>query len=81
MSEVLLYGPEVLTYNDPEHPDGIVVPSEMYEDAMYNHKVGDIVRHEVGAPGIGYVKYRITRMDETGIYAVVVKSTAREPNW
>lgn len=74
-----LYPPTVITYNDPS--DGITpveIPCTSYLEAVANQKVGDIIRHYAGAPGTGYVDYRITRIDKTGVYASIVRNTMRE---
>jgi hypothetical protein len=41
-------------------------------------RVGDVVRVMVQAPAIGYIDYRVTRIDAQGIYGVVVQNTVRE---
>jgi hypothetical protein len=73
--EECLYHPMVLDPNvDLEHE----VPNECYLNAMRDHSVGDKVRHFVSAPGTGFIEYMITRMDETGVYAIKLLSTVRE---
>jgi hypothetical protein len=42
------------------------------------HDVGDIITHDVAAPGTGRVVYRITRVDDRGAWGVVVSSTVRD---
>lgn len=52
--------------------------SEVYEEYTRTRKVGDVVRAYAGAPGTGHVDHRITRIDDTGVYGVVVEDTIRE---
>lgn len=40
-------------------------------------KVGTIIRQDVGAPGIGHSDYRVTRVTEEGVHAVLVFSNVR----
>lgn len=40
--------------------------------------VGDVVRVTFEAPAIGYVEYRVTRIDARGIHGVRVRNTVRE---
>jgi hypothetical protein len=40
--------------------------------------VGDVVRVTFQAPAIGYIDYRVTRIDAQGIHGVVVHNTVRE---
>lgn len=63
---------------DPEISMEKEVISEAYMTAMKYYHVGDKVRHTVSAPGIGFVEYLITRMDEKGIWGVVIANTVRE---
>ena len=41
-------------------------------------RVGDVVRVTFQAPAIGYIDYRVTRIDAQGIHGVVVQNTVRE---
>lgn len=78
-----LYPPTVWSRNTDrarETGEAEEVPYDCYLDAMKTKKVGDIIRHEAGAPGVGYVDYKITRMDETGVYAVEVANTIWVPD-
>lgn len=75
--EQCLYPARVLTYNVSEggngpNADAVEVDYYFYRDAVATKKVGDIVRHELSAPGYGYREYRITRIDERGVWAVFV---------
>jgi len=54
------------------------VPNSLYILAMQNYKVGDKVRHFVSAPGTGHVDYIITKMDEAGVWAIMIENTVRE---
>jgi hypothetical protein len=76
-TERLIYGTEVLSYNNPEH-EGRIVPNECYVDAAANNKPGDTLCHFAGAPGCGRVVYVITRIDATGVYGHEVENTIRE---
>ena len=70
--EELLYPPIVYDGEGNEHP------YELYYMHMEKNKVGDIVRSSIAAPGYGYVEYRITRMDDSGIYGVLVNDQSGE---
>jgi hypothetical protein len=41
-------------------------------------RVGDVVRVTFQAPAIGYIDYRVTRIDARGIQGVRVRNTVRE---
>lgn len=41
-------------------------------------RVGDLVRVTFQAPAIGYIDYRVTRIDARGIHGVKVRNTVRE---
>ena len=41
-------------------------------------RVGDVVRVMFQAPAIGYIEYRVTRVDEQGIHVIKVRNTVRE---
>jgi hypothetical protein len=41
-------------------------------------RVGDVVRVTFQAPAIGYIDYRVTRIDALGIYGLMVRNTVRE---
>ena len=73
--ERCIYYPSIL---DPNVSMEEEVSNDQYILAMQNYKIGDKVRLFVSAPGIGHYDYQITRMDETGIWGIVVESTARE---
>lgn len=72
----LLYPPTVTRFNEVGEAE--VVPYKCYAHAKANHKVGDVIRCWVSAPGTGYVDYCITDIQDSGVYAVVLASTARE---
>jgi len=85
--EIKLYSPTVWSYNHldqnghalPGH--GHVcreIPYSIYQETVKNRKVGDVIRSYAGAPGIGYVEHRITKIDETGVYAVEIENTVKE---
>lgn len=50
---------------------------ECYLDARANKKVAYLLVGHAGAPGIGRVVHRITRMDDTGVYGVEIENTIR----
>jgi len=85
--EIKLYSPKVWSYNHLDQNGHALpghghfcreVPYSVYQDSVKNNKVGDIVRAHASSPGIGFVDHRITRIDETGVYAVEVNNTIRE---
>jgi hypothetical protein len=41
-------------------------------------RVGDVVRVTFQAPAIGYIDYRVTRIDARGIHGARVRNTVRE---
>ena len=41
-------------------------------------RVGDVVRVTFQAPAIGYIDFRITRIDARGIHGVMVRNTVCE---
>lgn len=70
--ERCLYPPTVI-----RGEDGREVPYDLYHVTMRDNVVGDILCHHVAAPGTGFVRYRITRMDESGVWAVVHEDRSR----
>ena len=70
--EECLYPPKVF---DPSVSMDYEVQNKIYLNAMQTKHVGDRVRHIVSSPGIGYVDYLITKMDETGVWAIKLLST------
>lgn len=73
--EVLVYPPTCVRYVNGEPKS---VDYDCYVEAMDNRKVGDVVTAYAGAPGTGHISHRITRMDTSGVYGVVVENTMRE---
>lgn len=71
-----LYPPKCFTFNDPKYPHGVLVDCDLYTEAMRTKKVGNTITHEVGAPWAGFITYRITKMDATGVYADVICDTS-----
>ena len=57
----------------PGREDEIILRAEDIEDK----KVGDILVCHAGAPGIGCVIYRITRIDDEFVYGFEVQNTIR----
>jgi hypothetical protein len=48
-------------------------------DLLAQHpSVGDVVRVMFQAPAIGYIDYRVTRIDDQGVHGVKVRNTVRE---
>ena len=41
-------------------------------------RIGEVVRVMFQAPAIGYIAYRVTRIDEQGIHGIKVRNTVRE---
>lgn len=74
--EKLIYPPTVYQYTSRD--EGAEIPYSLYEDAMARKAVGDTIQHDAGGPGIGSIRYRITRMDATGVYGEVLFNTMRE---
>jgi hypothetical protein len=72
--ERLVDSREHFTFNDPAHPTGVWVRNELY----HHYLPGDVVRHDVAAPGIGHITYRIVRCDEQGAWGVVIDNTVRD---
>ena len=42
------------------------------------YKVGEFYRISVAAPGIGYYKYKVTKITPAGLYGKLVESTVRD---
>jgi hypothetical protein len=76
MKEKKLVSPTVGRYDENDVMQ--IVPSELLEEYSRTKRVGDTLCSFAGAPGTGRVIERITRMDATGIYGVVVENTMRE---
>lgn len=55
-----------ITYRAGGNPAG--EPGQAFTQAMSRDKVGDTIVFFIAAPGSGREVYRITRMDETGVY-------------
>lgn len=71
----LIYSPTVYRHTGESFEE---VPCESYLDAVANKKVGDVITIHAGAPGCGYVKYRITSIDDEGVCGIVIEDTVRE---
>lgn len=54
------------------------VPCSYYQTLMLRHKVGDLIVYRVDPPGTGRYEWRITRMDSTGVYGIIVFDSVRE---
>ena len=64
----------------PGSEEQLVSPLERDKNwDIYGHYgPGDIFHSEVGAPGIGFSKHRVTRNDRTGLWGVLVESQISE---
>ncbi len=77
--EVLIYPPRVFAYGPVKDGTKTVVDYDKYMETRNQRIVGDYLEHFCNPPGLGKIVYRITRMDETGVYGFVVEnlSTAK----
>ena len=48
------------------------------EEIARHYRVGEMVTCSVAAPGIGQNTYMVTRIDEGGVWAVLIESNVRE---
>lgn len=48
-----------------------------YKQTIFPSKVGENYQISVGAPGIGYIKYKITKIDKKGMWGVIIENTVR----
>jgi len=71
-AEEKIYPPTVFT------GEGVEEPYDCYIRAVKLNKIGDTVVHHAAAPGTGSISYRITRIDETGVYAEEISNNIRE---
>lgn len=81
--EILIYPPKVFSRNTPRaHETGEAeeVEYDIYKETVRTKQVGGILLHTAGAPGVGHVKYQITRIDETGVYGIEVENTIWVPD-
>lgn len=78
--EKRIYPPTCWSYNGPDGPmdEPVEKPYECYLHTVATKKVGDTLCAYAGAPGTGRVVHRITRIDETGVYGIVIENTIRE---
>lgn len=53
------------------------IPSDLYNEFVRDYEVGDLWQHGVAAPGCGMISYRITEINETGVYGYIVTDTSR----
>lgn len=70
--EEQIYPPKVF------NAEGREIEYDLYNTTKAHKKIGDILMHWAGAPGTGYVKYQITRIDDTGVYGIEIENTIRE---
>jgi hypothetical protein len=73
-----LYPAKVWTFNVHEGGNGpdqpaVEVDYKLYQETVATKRVGDLLRHDLAAPGYGYREYRIVLMNEVGVYAILVK--------
>ncbi len=73
--EICIYHATVI---NPEISLEEETPNRSYLEAMRDNHIGDTVKHFAGAPGIGYIEYMISRMDETGVWGYTLRNTVRE---
>jgi hypothetical protein len=59
---------------DANAPNETLLPSDVLAQQP---RIGDVVRVMFQAPAIGYVDYRVTRIDQ-GIHGIKVRNTVRE---
>lgn len=83
MEEKRMYPPTVWSYNwldgDPRHGEVCrEIPYSCYRDAMKHRKVGDVISGYYSPPAMGCFSWQITRMDETGVYGIMLTSEWRE---
>jgi hypothetical protein len=60
---------------DASAPNEALLPRDMLAQQP---RIGDVVRVMFQAPAIGYIDYRVTRIDDQGIHGVKVWDTVRE---
>ena len=51
---------------------------QQYWDTFGGYKLGDFFYTEVGAPGVGFHKYLVTRNDSTGLWGRLVEADVKE---
>ena len=77
MTETRIYGPHCW---QAETLDGPLrkIANASYVDAMATMIVGDEISMFAAAPGTGRMVYKITRMDESGVFGVITENTMRD---
>lgn len=73
---------QVYSYNWPEGDarhgvEGRMIDNDVYTDYL-KYRAGDRTCVYAGSPGTGRIVYEITRIDETGVYAIEVANNTRE---
>jgi hypothetical protein len=74
MTEKLLVPRIVYRYETPEAINPVKVDESRYCDT---YEVGESRSWAVAAPGIGRIKYRVTRIDSEGVWGVMIEDTTR----
>lgn len=46
-----------------------------FSDDVARYEVGQTVRYDYAAPGSGYVEYRVTRVDDEGVWGIELTNT------
>ena len=70
----LIFPRHVYTFR-PAGSDNRVEVDRSDEVALY--AVGDTLTAWAGAPGVGRIVYRVTKVDDAGLWGVVVENTIR----
>ena len=68
---------ERLLFSRLVYRHGEQTPTDI-SDIIGTYEVGQSLRIDIAAPGTGYTRYKVTRIDADGIWAVETSSTARE---
>lgn len=67
------------SYNHPRSKDD-TDPVKVDNKPQYDkYKAGDNITFDAGAPGIGKVTYKITRIDNKGVWGIEISNTIRVP--
>lgn len=80
--EELIYPPKVWSHNTPkaqETGEPEEIDYDLYLEAKANSKPGDRLTAYAGAPGVGHITREITRIDDTGVYGIVIENTIWVP--
>jgi len=75
-TEIEIYPSKVCTFIDDKEQ---IIPYSLYEEYK-NKPIGTRTYASAGAPGIGHIIHEITRIDEKGIYGIVIEDTMQIPD-